>query len=77
MQAIEVVKDRSSKEPDAKRTAAFMEATRDEGLLLGKAGLRDNVVRFGPSLLATEEEVEDCLRRVASACSRVDAGAPA
>jgi 4-aminobutyrate aminotransferase-like enzyme len=77
MQAIEVVKDRSSKEPDAKRTAAFMEATRDEGLLLGKAGLRDNVIRFGPSLLATEEEVDDCLRRVASACSRVDAGAPA
>ncbi len=55
MQAIELVKDRSTKEPDAERTGAFMEATKAEGLLLGKAGLRDNVIRFGPSLLVTED----------------------
>jgi 4-aminobutyrate aminotransferase-like enzyme len=72
MQAIELVKDRVTKEPDAERTATFMEATKAEGLLLGKAGLRDNVIRFGPSLLVTEEEVEDCLRRTWQACAKVD-----
>jgi 4-aminobutyrate aminotransferase-like enzyme len=73
MLAIELVKDRTTKEPDADRTAAFMEATKTEGLLLGKAGLRDNVIRFGPSLLITEEEIDDALQRVGRACTRVDA----
>jgi 4-aminobutyrate aminotransferase-like enzyme len=77
MQAIELVTDRPTKEPAAKLTGAFMEATKAEGLLLGKAGLRDNVIRFGPSLLVTEEEVEDCLRRVGLACAKLDAGASA
>ncbi len=77
MQAIELVKDRTTKEPDPERTGAFMEAAKAEGLLLGKAGLRDNVIRFGPSLLVTEEEVGDALRRVERACGRVDAGARA
>jgi len=75
MQAIELVKDRATKEPDAERTGAFMEATKAEGLLLGKAGLRDNVLRFGPSLLVTEAEVEDALQRVRRACARVEARA--
>ena len=44
---------------------------------MGKAGLKDNVIRFGPSLLVTEEEVDDALRRVELACGRVDAGARA
>lgn len=74
MQAIELVEDRTSKEPDAARTTAFMEASKGEGLLLGKAGLRDNVLRFGPSLLVTEAEVEDALERVRRACERVDSG---
>jgi 4-aminobutyrate aminotransferase-like enzyme len=74
MQAVEFVTDRDTKDPDAARTAAFMEATKSEGLLLGKAGLRDNVIRFGPSLLVTEPEVEDALQRVARACASLDAG---
>ena len=72
MQAMELVKDRKSKEPFAERTGAFMEAAKDEGLLIGKAGLRDNVLRFGPSLLITEEEVADCLERTARVCEKLD-----
>ena len=71
MRGVELVKDRESKEPDATRTGALMEATKDEGLLVGKAGLRDNVIRFGPSLLVTEEEVKDCLNRFRKACLQV------
>jgi 4-aminobutyrate aminotransferase-like enzyme len=72
MQAIELVKDRDTKEPDAARTSALMEESKAEGLLLGKAGLQDNVIRFGPSLLATEEEVEDGLHRLRRACCWVN-----
>jgi len=72
MQALELVKDRRTKEPFPERTGAFMEVAKEEGLLIGKAGLRDNVLRFGPSLLITEEEVEDCLARTARVCERLD-----
>ena len=72
MRAIELVADRDTKEPDAKRTSALMEETKAEGLLVGKAGLRDNVIRFGPSLLVTEQEIDDCLHRFREACIRVD-----
>lgn len=72
MQAIELVKDRGTKEPDPERTGAFMEAAKAEGLLLGKAGFRDNVLRFGPSLLVTSEEVDDALQRTARVCAAVN-----
>lgn len=72
MQAVELVKDPGTKEPFPQRTGAFMEAAKDEGLLIGKAGLRDNVLRFGPSLLITEKEVADCLDRTARVCERLD-----
>ena len=73
MQAMELVKDRGSKEPFAERTGAFMEAAKDEGLLIGKAGLADNVLRFGPSLLVTEDEVADALGRTRRVCTALDA----
>jgi 4-aminobutyrate aminotransferase-like enzyme len=73
MLAIELVEEREGKEPDAKRTSALLEASRVEGLLLGKAGLRDNVIRFGPSLLVTDAEVDEALRLVGRACELVDA----
>ena len=73
MLAIELVKDREGREPDAKRTSALLEAAKVEGLLLGKAGLRDNVIRFGPSLLVTDAEVDEALRLVGRACETVDA----
>jgi 4-aminobutyrate aminotransferase-like enzyme len=72
MQAMELVKDRKTKEPFAERTSIFMETAREEGLLIGKAGLRDNVLRFGPSLLITEREVADCLERTARVCERLE-----
>lgn len=72
MQAMELVKDPGTKEPFAERTGAFMEAAREECLLIGKAGLRDNVLRFGPSLLVTEAEVADCLDRTARVCATLD-----
>ena len=74
MQALELVRDAGTKEPAPERVVALMEAARDEGLLIGGAGLRGNVVRLGPSLLISESEVADGLARLGRACARVSEG---
>lgn len=71
MQAIEVVKDPVGKEPDLARTKALMEAARDEGVLIGVAGLHGTVVRLGPSMLITEDEMAEGLARLGRAVDRV------
>jgi alanine-glyoxylate transaminase/(R)-3-amino-2-methylpropionate-pyruvate transaminase len=71
MQAIEVVKDPASKEPDPGRTRSLLEATRQEGVLVGLGGLHGNVVRIGPSLLITEEEMAEGIQRLGRAVARV------
>jgi 4-aminobutyrate aminotransferase-like enzyme len=72
MQALELVADPNTREPDPDRTTAFMEATKAEGLLVGRAGVENNVLRFGPSLLVTADEVEDALQRTRRACARLE-----
>ncbi|MDH5590403.1 MAG: aspartate aminotransferase family protein [Gemmatimonadota bacterium] len=72
MQAMEIVADPESKEPDAARTNALLEATRDEGLLLGQGGMKGHVVRVGPSLLVTEDEIAEGLEKLERACGRVE-----
>lgn len=71
MQAMELVTDRGSKEPDPVRTKALMEAAREEGLLIGSGGLKGHVIRMGPSMLITEEETEEALERLTRACRKV------
>ena len=71
MQAVEVVKDPASKEPDPARTRALLEATRQEGVLVGLGGLHGNVVRIGPSLLITEDEMAEGIERLGRAVARV------
>jgi alanine-glyoxylate transaminase/(R)-3-amino-2-methylpropionate-pyruvate transaminase len=70
MQGLEIVKDPKTKEPDAKRTARFMEATREERVLVGVGGLYGNVVRIGPSLLVTKDEIAEGIEKLARAADR-------
>jgi len=70
MQGLEIVKDPKTKEPDAKRTARFMEATREERVLVGVGGLYGNVVRIGPSLLVTKDEIAEGVEKLARAADR-------
>lgn len=46
-------------EPDAAKASAFMEATKERGLLVGKGGLYGNVLRIAPPLSLTDEEAEE------------------
>src|SRR6266576_817580 len=71
MQGIELVEDRKTKEPSPKKTTAFLEAAKRQGLLIGKGGLHGNVIRIAPSMLITKTEVEDGCRRLEKALAEV------
>ena len=71
MQGIEIVKDPTTKESDKERTAALMEATRQEGLLVGQGGLNGTVIRLGPSLLITEAEMAEGIEKLGKAVDKV------
>ncbi len=71
LQGLELVEDRQTKEPSPDKAKQLMEATKEERLLIGVGGLHSQVVRIGPSLLITEDELADALERLGRACSRV------
>ncbi len=71
MLALELVEDRRTKQPAPGKTAALMEESKREGLLLGKGGLYGNVIRVAPPMLIGDAEVDDALERLARAMARV------
>ncbi len=62
MQGVELVKDRTSKEPAPKETNALMERCKNNGLLIGKGGLYGNVLRISPALNIAREDIEEAAR---------------
>jgi alanine-glyoxylate transaminase/(R)-3-amino-2-methylpropionate-pyruvate transaminase len=58
MLAIELVKDRRTREPAADETAYVFERTRVHGLVMSKSGSFRNVLRMVPPLCLSEEDVE-------------------
>jgi len=61
MQAIELVKDRETKEPAPEETAYVFERTREHGLVLSKSGNFKNVLRMVPPLCLSMDDVEPVL----------------
>ena len=61
MQGVELVKDKTTKEPAAAAAGALLEATKQEGLLIGKGGLYGNVIRIAPPMLVSEREIDDAI----------------
>ncbi len=57
MAAMELVKDRSTKEPDAQSANEVLAAAHHRGLVLIKAGMYDNVLRILVPLCVTDEEL--------------------
>ncbi len=49
----------SGGEPDAALAARFMEACRSRGVLVGKGGLKGNVIRIAPPLIVTREAARE------------------
>lgn len=62
LQAIELVKDRATKEPAPEATNQFMEECRKRGLLVGKGGFFANVIRTSPPLNVARSDVDEAIR---------------
>jgi len=62
LQAIELVKNRVTKEPAPEATNQFMEHCRKGGLIVGKGGLFGNVIRTSPPLNISKGDVDEAIR---------------
>lgn len=69
MVALELVRDPHSKEPAPDLAQKVLEAAREEGLILLKAGMYGNVIRILVPLTAAPGDVEEGLRRLEAALS--------
>jgi alanine-glyoxylate transaminase/(R)-3-amino-2-methylpropionate-pyruvate transaminase len=73
MLAIEMVKDRRTKEPDADITAAVFENCREQGLILSKSGPHRSVLRMVPPMCLTLADVETVAQGLDRAFTEVTA----
>ena len=69
MQGIELVSEDGQPAPAA--LDALMEATRKQGLLIGKGGLYGNVVRIAPPMSVTAAEVDEALEKLGDALASI------
>lgn len=61
MQGIEIVTDKKSKTPAPELVLAIFEATKAKGLLIGKGGMYNNVIRLTPPLNTTDDELDTAI----------------
>jgi 4-aminobutyrate aminotransferase/(S)-3-amino-2-methylpropionate transaminase len=80
MLAIEIVRDRDTREPDPDLATAIVEAASARGLLLLKAGLYGNCIRVLVPLVISDEQLDEALgawqEAIAAAASGDAAEAP-
>jgi len=72
MLGIELVRDRDTKEPAIDEMLKIMEYCREKGLLIGKGGLDNNVVRLQPPLELTSEQIDEACSILGDAFSKVE-----
>ncbi len=61
MQAMELVVDRKTKEPNPQAVSKVFEETKRQGVLVGKGGLYGNVIRTGLMLTSTKDTVDELI----------------
>lgn len=71
MLGVEVVKDRTTKEPGKAECAAVHEAAREMGLLLGKGGLWGQTIRFAPPMCITAADADFIVEVFDAAFARI------
>jgi 4-aminobutyrate aminotransferase-like enzyme len=71
MQAMELVKDRQTKEHAAQETNQVLERTRANGLLVGKGGMYGNVIRMAPPMNISKADVDEGIRLLDKSFSEV------
>ncbi|PWW62308.1 aspartate aminotransferase family protein [Actinokineospora spheciospongiae] len=73
MLAVELVEP-GTREPDPAAAVTVLEQTRAHGLLVGKGGLHNNVIRLAPPMTLTEDEVDEALDALGHAVAAVGVG---
>ncbi len=71
MAAMELVKDRATREPDRELAAALLRTVGERGLVLLSAGEDANVIRFLVPLTASDEIIEEGLNIIADALAEL------
>jgi 4-aminobutyrate aminotransferase-like enzyme len=64
MQAMELVRDRRTKEPAPAETVRLMEAARDHGVIVGKGGLYGNTLRVTPPMNIGKGDVDHFIKQL-------------
>lgn len=72
LQGIELVKDKETKEPAPQETNRVMDEARNRGLLIGKGGLYNNVLRTSPPLNIGKADVDEAIRILDEAFTAVE-----
>jgi len=72
MLGVELVRDRTTKEPAVQEMLQVMELCREKGLLIGKGGLDNNVMRLQPPLELTNEQIDEAYSILDEALSKVE-----
>jgi 4-aminobutyrate aminotransferase-like enzyme len=73
LQAMELVEDRETKKPATAQTAALLEASRENRILIGKGGFAGNVLRISPPLNIAKADVDEFARRLNASFAKVTA----
>ncbi|MGE7865953.1 4-aminobutyrate--2-oxoglutarate transaminase [Bacillus paramycoides] len=71
MTAIELVKDKETKEPATEEVKAIMKDTHSKGVITISAGIYGNVLRFLPPLVITDEQLEEGLTIIEAAIAKL------
>jgi len=74
MLGVELVRDRTTKEPAVQEMLQVMELCKKRGLLIGKGGLDGNVIRFQPPLELTAEQIDEACTILDEVFTEVEKG---
>jgi 4-aminobutyrate aminotransferase-like enzyme len=73
MQAMELVTDPKTKEPAPALATEVLEAARDQGLLIGKGGMYNNVLRMSPPMNIGKADVDEAFKALDRSFAAVSA----
>ncbi|MFW9799885.1 MAG: aspartate aminotransferase family protein [Candidatus Thorarchaeota archaeon] len=74
MLGVELVRDRTTKEPGSQEMLQVMELCKNRGLMIGKGGLDGNVIRIQPPLELTKAQADEACTILDEAFSEVEKG---
>ncbi len=77
MQALELVKDRQTKEPNGAAVLTVFEECKRRGVLIGRGGVYGNVIRTGLMLNAGRDQVDELVEAIDAGLTLAGTGGPA